>query len=170
VSFWQQVFPHCAGLMFWWMAKNSMRNDTYHSSAAGFLNSAVQMKLTWRRLSRIFPSNSTFQTSIHWSPASVEDDLYSKVAQITNEDTFIFGSDHNLYHWGILRFWIQHSGRNTKSWKSDASDCQKSRDSTPECGFLTIDSGATSHQIRYVRHCMHICEVVYRDTLKGLTA
>ena len=41
VSFYQQVFPHWAGSMFWWMAKNLMTNNTYDARAAGLFYSVV---------------------------------------------------------------------------------------------------------------------------------
>ena len=71
----KQMFPHWACPMFWWMAKNSVTTDTYDSRAAGLLNSTVQVKSPWRRISRIIPGNRTVQVYIHWSPPSVEDDL-----------------------------------------------------------------------------------------------
>jgi len=78
------------------MAKNLVTNDTYDSGADGLLNSTVQVKSPRRRVSRIIPSNQTFGVYIYRSPPSVQDDLQSKVAQILNNDTFIFGRDHNI--------------------------------------------------------------------------
>ena len=75
VSFCQQVFPHWAGSMFRWMAKNFMTNNTHDSRVAGLLNCTVQIKLPWRCMSRIMPTNRTLQAYIHWSPPSIEDDL-----------------------------------------------------------------------------------------------
>jgi hypothetical protein len=77
------------------MAKNLMTNDTYDAMAAGLLNSTVQIESARRRMSRILPSNRPLGAYIHGSPPSVEDDLLIKVAQITNNDPFIFGRYHN---------------------------------------------------------------------------
>jgi len=67
-----------------------------HSRAAGLLNPAVQTKSPSRCMSRIIPCNRTFWAYIHWSPASIKEDLESKVAQTTNKHMFIVGRDHNL--------------------------------------------------------------------------
>jgi len=42
----------------------------------------------------------------------MEDDLLNKVAQITNKDTLVVGSDYNLEHSGVQSVWIRHGGRN----------------------------------------------------------
>jgi len=96
VRFCKQVFAHWAGPMFWWMAKNLMTNDAYDARAAGLLNSAMQIEPPWRRMSKILPSNRTLRAHIQRNPPNIEYDLYSKVVQITNKDTFIFGRYHYL--------------------------------------------------------------------------
>jgi len=111
VSSWKLVCPHWAGSMFWWMAKHLMTNDTYDSRAAGLLNHAVQIKSPWRWMSTIIPSNRILGAYIHGSPPSIEDDLKNKGAQITKNDTFIFGRDHNFYQQGVLWEWIRHGSR-----------------------------------------------------------
>jgi len=78
------------------MPKNLMTNDTYDARAVGLLNSTVQIELPRRHMSGILPSNSLLRAYIHWRPPSVEDDLESKVTQITNKDKFIFGRNYNL--------------------------------------------------------------------------
>jgi len=75
VSLCQQVLPHWAGPMFWWMAKNLMTNDTYDCRAAGLRNSAVQITPPWSHMTRIISSNWTLRAYIHWSPPSIADDL-----------------------------------------------------------------------------------------------
>jgi len=90
VSICQQGLPHWASAIFWWMAKNLMTNNSYDSRAANLLNSTVQPKSPWRCMSRIIRSSRTFLANIRWGPANVEDDFWSKVAQIMNKDTFIF--------------------------------------------------------------------------------
>jgi len=40
-------------------------------------------------MSRIIPGNRPRRVYIHWSPPHIEDDLQSKVAQITNKDKFV---------------------------------------------------------------------------------
>ena len=78
------------------MAKNLMTNDTYDARAAGLLNSAVQIESPRRCMSRFIPSNRPRREYIHRSSPRIENDLQSRVAQIANKDTFIFGRDHNL--------------------------------------------------------------------------
>jgi uncharacterized protein YerC len=51
-------------------------------------------------------------------------------------------------------------------------DCRDSREYGvigAECGFLNIDSRVSKKHIGSVRHCMHIGEDVYKDTLTRLT-
>jgi len=96
----------------------------------------------------------TLWGNIHWSPTSIEDDLQSEVAPITNKDRFMIGRDHNLSQWGIKRFWMRpHSTNLTAGW-SDSRDYQKLRYSKVECGFLNIDARATSKKIQ-------ICETLH---------
>ena len=58
------MIPNWAGPMFWWMANNLITNDTYDSRAASLHNSAVQTTLLWRRMSRVIPSNRTFEVAL----------------------------------------------------------------------------------------------------------
>jgi len=71
LSFYEQVFPHSAGPMFWWMPKILMTNELNDSRAAGPLNSAVQIKSPWRRISRLNSNNRTFRAYIHWCSPSI---------------------------------------------------------------------------------------------------
>jgi hypothetical protein len=73
-----------------------MTNDTYDARAAGPLNSAVSTESPQRRISGIIPSHRPLSAFIHWSPPIIQNYLECKLAQITNEDMFIFGKDHNL--------------------------------------------------------------------------
>ena len=51
-----------------------------------------------------------------------------------------------------------------------AGRCYDPGDRNVDNRFLIIDSRATSKKkVRPVRHCMHICEVVYKEILKRLT-
>jgi len=72
------------------MATNLMTNNTYDARAASLLNSAVQIDLPQMWLSKIIPSNTTLPAHIHRSPPRSKYELSSKVAQIRNEDVFIF--------------------------------------------------------------------------------
>ena len=146
-----------------------MTHATYDARADSLLNSAVQIELQRWRVSRILPCNRPLQAYIHWSPPSIEDDLQCKVAQITNKHTFIFGADHNLEQWGVQRLCSRPGGMNWKARYFNLRDSWKSRYSNAECELLNIDSTAKRKIIRSVRHCMHICEVEYKDRLQRLT-
>jgi hypothetical protein len=73
-----------------------MTHDTYDARAAVLRNSAEQVESARRHMSRIIPRNRQHQAYFHCSPSSVKDDVQSKVAQVTNNDNFIVGRDHNL--------------------------------------------------------------------------
>jgi hypothetical protein len=73
-----------------------MTNDTYDARAAGRFNSAVSTESPQRRISGIIPSHRPLSAFIHWSPPVIENYLECKLAQITNNDMFIFGRYHNL--------------------------------------------------------------------------
>jgi len=94
------------------MAKNLMTNDTYDARAAVLRHSTVLIESTRRCMSRIIPGNRPLRAYIHRSPPRIEDDLQSKVPQITNNDTFVFGRDHNLEQRGVQRLLIRHGGKN----------------------------------------------------------
>jgi hypothetical protein len=55
-------------------------------------------------MSGIIPSHRPLRAFIHRSLPSIENNLQSEVAQITNKETFSFGSDHNLEQSGVQRF------------------------------------------------------------------
>jgi len=78
------------------MAKNLTTKDPYDARAPSLLNSEVQLEAPQRRMSRIIPNNRMLLAYIYICPPSIKADLQSKVAQITNQDMFIFGRDHNL--------------------------------------------------------------------------
>jgi len=60
VRFCQQVFAHSAGLMFWWMAKNMITNNTNNNRAAGLLYSAVYIELPRRHRLVLYPTMELF--------------------------------------------------------------------------------------------------------------
>jgi hypothetical protein len=142
------VFPHWAGIMFWWMAKNLITSNTYDSSAAGLVNSAVKVISPTSHVSRIIPSKRSCQASIHGIPPTIDGDLWSKVAQIPNKGMFIFGRYHNLLQWDIWRFWIWHCSKNLKPWLYMSWDCQKICYSKAECGFSSVNSRVTHEKSR----------------------
>ena len=71
----QQVFPHWAGPMLWWMAQNLMTNNIYDTRAACLFDSTVQIETPWRCVSGMIPSNRMYRALIHRSPPSMEYDL-----------------------------------------------------------------------------------------------
>jgi hypothetical protein len=89
-----------------------MTMDSYYAMSTGLLHSEVFIELPRRRLSRIIPGNRPLQANIYWNQQSIEDDLYSKVTQIMNKDTIVFGRDHYLEQWGVQRFGIRNGGKN----------------------------------------------------------
>jgi len=130
--------------MFRWMVKNLMTNDTYDSRGAGLLHSAVQIKSPWRHMFRIISSNRTLRAYTHWSPRHINDNLNSKVAQITNKVMFIFGRYHTSSNVVFKDCESDMAERNLKAAWSDSRDSPKLCCSTAECGFLNFDSRATS--------------------------
>jgi len=121
----QQVFPHWAGHMFWWMAKNLRTHNTYDAWAASLLNSAVQIESPWWHMSRILPCNRPVRAYIHWSPPCIDNDLQCMVAQIGNKETVIVGRDHYIEQWGVQRLCIRHGGRNWKVRDFNSRDWRK---------------------------------------------
>ena len=75
VRFCHQVFPHWAGPMSWWMAKNMMTNYTIFSWAASILHSPVEIESPRRRMSGIIPSNCVLGAYTHRSQPSIKYDL-----------------------------------------------------------------------------------------------
>ena len=88
-----------------------MTNDTYDPRAAVLRHSTLQIESPRRRMSRIIPGNLPLRANIHWNAPRIEDDLQSKFAEITNQDTFIVGSDHNLEQRGLQTLSIRHGGK-----------------------------------------------------------
>jgi len=94
--FWPHAFPHWDGLMFWCMANSLMTNDGCDARAGGLLHSAVQTESPSQHMTTGSWSNRTVRTYIHRSRRSVQYELLSHAAQITNTVTFNFGRYHNL--------------------------------------------------------------------------
>jgi len=134
-----------------WLGEIRMFHSPLLPVCSIFSVNSVNMDQTWIsnlnflwELTIVIPTNRTFSTYIFWSPPSIKDDLQSNLAQIRNQDTFCFRTDHNLSQWDIQTFWILHRGSNSIAGYFDSRDCQKICYSKVESGFLDIDSRATS--------------------------
>ena len=74
-----------------------MRNETYDASTGSYLNSAVQIQLPSTHMLRMIAHNRTLRANIHRHPSWIKYNLQTKVTQISDKDTIIWASYHNLY-------------------------------------------------------------------------